>query len=184
MIPPVTMLAVPIVSSTNPQKIPACMQAGPQVLEHLGLDERVLDQADDARREPVANGCEGRATAKTRRWRAIASEEERRRAPEHEEDERVGRDLGERSRTSARSASLVGGGERDRVIVRAREGVEGVIQHRLDRLERFEGALRAAGQVHDQASGRGRRRRRATGRRAGVVARPAARIASARPGTS
>ena len=72
MIPPVTMLAVPIVSSTKPQKIPACMIAGARVLEHLGLDEGVLDQADDPRRDVGERVGDGRATAKTRRWRAIA----------------------------------------------------------------------------------------------------------------
>ena len=145
MTPPVTMLAVPIVSSTNPQKIPACMIAAPGVLEHLGLDEGVLDQADDAGRD--VRERVGRARHREDpQVPGHREEEERRRAPEDDEDERVGRDVGERCEHRA-LASLW----RVPVIVRSGEGLEGVVEHRHERLEQFECALRAAGQVDDEA---------------------------------
>jgi hypothetical protein len=45
-----------------------------RVLEHLRLDERVLDETDEAR-GMFSNGLGpvARAAANTRRWRAIAS---------------------------------------------------------------------------------------------------------------
>ena len=180
MTPPVTMLAVPIVSRTKPQKMPACIVAAPGSLNILVWTKAYSIRPDDAQRE-CANGCDGRATAKTRRWRAIARHEEGGRAPEDEEDERVARDLGERLEHRASFPPRPRG--RDRVIVRSREGVEGVIQHRRDGVERFEGALRAAGQVDDERpTADADDAARQVGERR--EARPAARIASASPGTS
>ena len=72
MIPPVTMLAVPIVSSTKPQKMPACIRPASASLNILvwtnAYSTRLTNRAGSR-----SNGCDGRATAKTRRWRAIAS---------------------------------------------------------------------------------------------------------------
>ena len=72
MTPPVTMLAVPIVSSTNPQKIPACITAAPGSLNIL-VWTKAYSTRPTTRAGTFANGWDGRATAKTRRWRAIAS---------------------------------------------------------------------------------------------------------------
>ena len=101
MIPPVTMLAVPIVSSTKPQKIPACITAAPGSLNIFGLDEGVLDQADDARRD-VGERARRPGDREDPQVAGHRQEEERGRAPEDDEDERVAGDVGERCRTSAR----------------------------------------------------------------------------------
>ena len=71
MIPPVTMLAVPIVSSTKPQKMPACITAAPGSLNILVWTNAYSTRLT-TRVGRRLNGCDGRATAKTRRWRAIA----------------------------------------------------------------------------------------------------------------
>ena len=71
MIPPVTMLAVPIVSSTNPQKMPACIRPARASLNIL-VWTKAYSTRPTIRAGTFANGCDGRATAKTRRWRAIA----------------------------------------------------------------------------------------------------------------
>ncbi len=70
MIPPVTMLAVPMVSSTNPQKIPACITAAPGSLNIL-VWTNAYSTSPPMRAGTLANGREGRATANTRRWRAM-----------------------------------------------------------------------------------------------------------------
>ena len=72
MIPPVTMSAVPMVSSTNPQKIPACMTAAPGSLNIFDWT-KAYSTRPAIRAGTLANGRDGRATAKTRRWRAITS---------------------------------------------------------------------------------------------------------------
>ncbi len=72
MIPPVTMLAVPIVSRTKPQKIPACITAAPGSLNIFDWTNAYWTRLT-TRTGTFANGRDGRATAKTRRWRAIAS---------------------------------------------------------------------------------------------------------------
>ncbi len=77
------MLAVPIVSSTKPQKMPAWISAGPRVPEHLGLDERVLDQADE-RAGCRSNGRDGAGGREDPQVAGHREHEERRRAPEHE----------------------------------------------------------------------------------------------------
>ena len=74
---------------------PGVHQAGSRVLEHLGLDERVLDQADQARR----NVCEWGGGPRRREHAQVAGHgqgEERCGAPEDREDERIGRNVGER----------------------------------------------------------------------------------------
>ena len=71
MIPPVTMSAVPIVSSTNPQKMPACIVAAPGSLNIL-VWTKAYSTRPATRAGTLANGLDGRATAKTLRWRAIA----------------------------------------------------------------------------------------------------------------
>ena len=176
--PPVTMSAVPIVSSTKPQKIPACISPGPRILEHLRLDEGVLDQADHARRQVRERA--GRAGRREDPQVAGHGQREERRPRPRRSGRRA--DRPGRRRTARTSARVSLGWPRDAVIVRPGERLEGVIEHRLDGLERLQGALRAARQVDDQAPARGRRRRRATGPASGVFARPAARIASASPG--
>ena len=95
MTPPVTMLAVPIVSSTNPQKIPACMIAAPGSLNIL-VWTKAYSTRPATRAGTFANGWDGRATANDPQVPGHRQEEERRRAPEDDEDERVGRDVGER----------------------------------------------------------------------------------------
>ena len=103
MIPPVTMLAVPIVSSTKPQKMPGVHHRRARVLEHLGLDERVLDQADDAGRD-VRERVRRPGDREDPQVAGHGEDEERRRAPEDDEHERVAGDVGERPGTSARAS--------------------------------------------------------------------------------
>ncbi len=95
MIPPVTMLAVPIVSSTKPQKIPACITGCAGILEHLGLDEGVLGKTDEARRD-VRERPRRPGDREDPQVAGHDEDEERRRSPEDEEDERVARDVLER----------------------------------------------------------------------------------------
>ena len=75
MIPPVTTLAVPIVSRTKPQKIPACISPARGSLNILRWTRAYSTRP--ARRAPIAPngvGCStaGRVAAKTRRCRAMA----------------------------------------------------------------------------------------------------------------
>ena len=63
MIPPVTMSAVPMVSSTNPQKIPACMIAAPGSLNIFDWT-KAYSARPSIRAGTFANGRDGRATAK------------------------------------------------------------------------------------------------------------------------
>ena len=91
--PPVTMLAVPIVRSTKPQKIPACISAAREVPEHLrwasaystrpatrrgDVAERVVGDGRASARRPAGGGPS--PGAKTTSG-----------APEQREDERVRR---------------------------------------------------------------------------------------------
>ena len=170
MIPPVTMFAVPIVRRTKPQKIPACISPARGVLEHLRLDERVLDSPANRRGDRRRTGAAARRRAGPPRRRGGGGPSRgrrRRRAPEHDEDERVGRDIGEdrehqlalvrptagRLRRS-RSAGPAGS-RRGRAARRASRG-RGRGRRRSPRAtpRRPSGCRR----VHDQASARGRRR--------------------------
>ena len=72
MIPPVTMSAVPMVSSTNPQKMPACISPARTSL-NIFVWMNAYWTSPTIRAGTFANGRDGRATANTRRWRAIAS---------------------------------------------------------------------------------------------------------------
>ena len=75
MIPPVTTLAVPIVSRTKPQKIPACISPARQSLNiFVWMTAYSMRPTSRAPIWPNGRGCStaGRAAAKTRRWRAIA----------------------------------------------------------------------------------------------------------------
>ena len=122
-------------------------QPGSRVLEHLGLDERVLDQPDHAgRKVDERSGRPG--DGEDPQVAGHRQGEEDGGAPEQREDERVGRDVGERLEHQLGRLSL--DDRRGTVIVRPGERLEGVIEHRLDRLERFQRALRAAGQVDDE----------------------------------
>ncbi len=76
MIPPVTTFAVPIVSRTNPQKMPACMTPARRSLNIFAW--RIAYSTRPASRVPIwpnGRGCstDGFVATKTRRWRAIAS---------------------------------------------------------------------------------------------------------------
>src|SRR6185503_8305471 len=72
-------------------------ERGPDVLEHLRLDERVLDDAPDACRDVVegarAGGAGGGEDPEMPRHR---QDEQEHRAPEHREDQRVERNVLER----------------------------------------------------------------------------------------
>ena len=75
MMPPVTMLAVPIVRRTKPQKMPACMRPA-RGSRNIFLWTSAYSTSPASRRpiRPNGAGCSntGRAAANTRRWRAIA----------------------------------------------------------------------------------------------------------------
>ena len=75
MTPPVTMLAVPIVSSTKPQKIPPCIRPARQSL-NIFVWTRANSTSPTNRRgmSPSGRGWDwtGFAATNTRRWRAIA----------------------------------------------------------------------------------------------------------------
>ena len=76
MTPPVTTFAVPIVSSTNPQKMPACINPA-----LASLNIFVWMTAYSTRPANLAgirgSGFDGRTAAKTRRWRAMTSAKSR-----------------------------------------------------------------------------------------------------------
>ena len=74
MTPPVTTFAVPIVSRTKPQKMPACISPARQSLNIL-VWMNAYWISPPKRRGISANGLgpSTRAATKTRRWRAIAS---------------------------------------------------------------------------------------------------------------
>jgi hypothetical protein len=73
-IPPVTTLAVPIVSRTKPQKMPACIRPARQSL-NIFVWMKAYSMRPTNRRGMSANGLgpSTRAAANTRRWRAMAS---------------------------------------------------------------------------------------------------------------
>ena len=70
--PPVTMLAVPTVRSTNPQKIPACSSPA-RGSRNIFRWASAYSTKPTTRRGTFANGRDGRATAKIRRWRAMTT---------------------------------------------------------------------------------------------------------------
>ncbi len=73
MSPPVTTLAVPIVSRTKPQKMPACISPARGSLNILvWMNAYSMRPANRAGMSLNGLGPVARATAKTRRWRAIA----------------------------------------------------------------------------------------------------------------
>ena len=74
MIPPVTMLAVPIVSRTKPQKIPACMIPARGSLNiFVWTNAYWIRPVSRAGMSANGLGPVARTAANTRRWRAIAS---------------------------------------------------------------------------------------------------------------
>ena len=94
MIPPVTMSAVPMVSSTNPQKIPACMIAAPGSLNIFDLDEGVLGQAEHPRRH-VGERPGRPGDREDAQVSGHDQQEEPGRAPEDHEDDRIAGDFRE-----------------------------------------------------------------------------------------
>jgi hypothetical protein len=66
------MSSVPIVRVTNPQKIAKCISPARASLNILACAS-AYTTSPQARRGTDANGFDGPAAAKTRRWRAIAS---------------------------------------------------------------------------------------------------------------
>ena len=72
--PPVTMLAVPIVSRMKPQKMPACMSPARRSRNiRLWTNAYWTRPANRCGMSAKGLGPAARAAAKTRRWRAIAS---------------------------------------------------------------------------------------------------------------
>ena len=134
MSPPVTTLAVPIVSSTKPQKMPACISPARGSLNIL-VWMNAYSIRPTNRRGMSANGLgpSARTAAKTRRWRAIASTKNAAAPQNSGEHERVERDLGERLE---RAVIL----RRPRpVVVRSGQRLERVVEHAL----RWRRAIRA-----------------------------------------
>ncbi len=161
----------------------ACMhQPGAPVLEHLGLDERVLHQTDEAARdvgERARSLRTGRGEhAKVARHR---QHEDGHRAPEQGEDERVVRDLGEwreqghRSRLPAGAAVSWSNGPARVSSAWSRTGSIAASDSiaPLGLPGRFTTSARPMTPTtpRDRSA-------------SGVDRRPAARMASARPGTS
>ena len=72
MNPPVTALAVPTVSSTNPQKMPQCISAARGSL-NIRVWMSAYSTTPHNRAGMLPETVDGPATAKTRRWRAITS---------------------------------------------------------------------------------------------------------------
>ena len=157
-------------------------QPGPPVLEHLRLDEGVLDQAREPPRDVAERArLHGRGRA-PRRPAGGGPSRGRRTRPR---PRTAGRPAGRPGRRRRPGTSVVlvgldcGVGIADRVaaarrpwprrpggvVERPGERLERVVEDRDDRLERLQRGLRAARQVDDQASGRGRRRRPGSGRR-------------------
>ena len=157
--PPVTMFAVPIVSRTKPQKIPACMSPARQSWNiFVWTNAYSISPANRAPIWPSGAGwaAAGVVAAKTRRWRAIARTKIDRRSPEEREDERVSGDVGEdreghscssgSTTTRGSATGRVGGRGRSsarrprRVVERPGERLERVVEDRDDRLERLQRA--------------------------------------------
>src|SRR4051795_8974474 len=119
--PPVTTLAVPIVSSTKPQKMPACIRPARGSLNIL-VWTKAYSTSPPSRSSGRSTGAAGWSAARTRRLRAKArhkagegpldargrlavgpdakmachrQDEDEQRPVEEREDERVARDLGE-----------------------------------------------------------------------------------------
>ena len=108
--PPVTMLAVPTVSRTKPQKIPRA-SAGRASLNILvwmnAYSIRPTNRARDVGERARALRADRREDAQVAGHR---EHEQRAGAPEDEEDERIGGNVDERARTASSSGvGLVGG---------------------------------------------------------------------------
>ena len=69
--PPVTMLAVPIPSSRNPQKIAMCISPAGRS-RYMRVCTSPYRMPPQARRKTWSVGVAFRTAAKTRRWRAVA----------------------------------------------------------------------------------------------------------------
>ena len=95
MTPPVTMSAVPIVSRTKPQKIPACIRPARGSL-NIFVWTKAYWTSPTSRAGTLANGRDGRGRREDPQVAGHRQGEEGRGAPEDREDERVGRDVGER----------------------------------------------------------------------------------------
>ena len=94
MIPPVTMSAVPMVSSTNPQKIPACMIAAPGSLNIFDWTKAYSTRPTHPRRH-VGERAGRPGDREDAQVAGHDQEEERGRAPEDHEDDRVAGDFRE-----------------------------------------------------------------------------------------
>ena len=137
MSPPVTMFAVPIVSRTKPQKMPACISPARASLNIFVWTKAYRIRPDEPGRDVGERTRAGRAHGgEDPQVAGHRQHEERGRAPEDEEDQRVGRDVGERLE-HGQTAALP-------VVERSGQRLEGVVEDRDDRLERLDRALRAA----------------------------------------
>ena len=106
MTPPVTMLAVPIVRSTKPQKMPACMSPARGSLNIFVWTKAYwIRPANRAGMSANGLGPLGAGRGEHPQVAGHREREERGRAPEQREDQRVGRDLGERSTRSPTASS-------------------------------------------------------------------------------
>ena len=135
MIPPVTMLAVPMVSSTKPQKMPACM-----IPARGSLNIFVWTKAYSTRPDERAPGRprtgSGRPRGPRRRPAGGGPSRARRTRPR---PRRPGRRAGTpgRRRTARTSARHPAGASRGRSG--PGERLEGVVEHRLDRRRAIRG---------------------------------------------
>ena len=163
MSPPVTMFAVPIVSSTKPQKMPACIRPARESLNIFVWTKAYWIEPVDARADVVERArARGPGGGEDPQVAGHRQGEDQGGAPEQREDERVRRDVledGNISESRSRRRSSPG------VTWRARAG-------------------RGLGQVGPRPRGprrrrRGRTVRRASRGRAGAPARCAASDSSA-----
>ena len=149
MIPPVTTLAVPIVSRTKPQKMPACISPARQSLNILVWMNAYWIRPTN-RRGMSANGLGPSARAAREDAQVARHREQRRSPPRPRTAGRPAGSTGPRRRARTASSSAAPARCRPLVIERPGQGLERVIEHRLDGRQRFDRALRAAGQVDDQ----------------------------------
>ena len=189
MSPPVTMFAVP---DREQDEAPEDRRRGGSPAGR-SRNIRVWTNAYRTRPDEAARdvgetvGPASRAAANTRRWRAIASSEERDRAPEQRRT-RAGRAGPRANGSNIRLTACRSAGRRGRPAraaawsngpARVSSAWSSSGDHRLERLER---ALRATRQVDDQAPAADADDARATARRTASTGGPSARIASAMPG--
>ena len=103
MIPPVTMLAVPMVSRTKPQKMPACISPARGSLNIFVWTKAYwIRPANRAGMSANGLGPLGAGRGEDPQVARHREHEEGGRAPEDREDQRVERDVGERLEHQAR----------------------------------------------------------------------------------